>query len=60
MVVRKVQTGTESTLKPMLIWRYPYDSTKQWIEQNEKEILELNFDLYKQNRNILLDNLRFD
>jgi hypothetical protein len=49
MVVRKVQTGTESTLKPMLISRYPYDSTKQWIEQNEKEILELNLDGRKRN-----------
>jgi hypothetical protein len=38
-----------------LISRHPYEASKQWIEQNEKEILEL--DLEEKKRNILLDYL---
>jgi hypothetical protein len=57
MAVREAQTTAGSVIKQMLISRHPYEASKQWIEQNEKEILELNFDLYKQNINISLDQI---
>jgi hypothetical protein len=37
----------------MLILRYPSGATQEWIEENEKEVL--NWDVVEQNRTIKLD-----
>jgi hypothetical protein len=38
-----------------LISRYPSGAAKEWIEQNEKEVLD--WDVIEQNRTIKLDEL---
>jgi hypothetical protein len=38
----------------VLISRYPSNAGKKWVEENEKEVIEWDFD--EQNRRILLDD----